>query len=284
MNHRGELSEIAAVLGHDVAVITNIGSAHIGNLGSREEIANAKCEILRSSKPLRALIPHGERLLAHVDGTTVGVNCDAECSLLSKDGYFAEYRSARLRLTGIKIELKGAHIPECLSFAIAVADILGVSQSDICKALEKPSCICRETKIARVGGLRIIDDGYNASYESILCALKTLAREDGRKIAVIGDVLELGDLSDDIHYAIGKACALSGISALFTFGGFADKIALGAYSSGMKKDTVFINANSDDPEKTARDILGFAKADDIILFKASHSTGIGRIIDEIKNL
>jgi UDP-N-acetylmuramyl pentapeptide synthase len=101
---------------------------------------------------------------------------------------------------------------------------------------------------------------------------------------VIGDVLELGECADDIHFAIGKACGLAGLSALFTFGKYAEQIARGAYASGMKKEAVFVNGDLSDPTKTAKDILNFSTADDIILFKASHSTEIGRIIDEIKSL
>ena len=286
MNHGGELSAISEALQPNVAAITNIGTSHIGNFGSRDAIAKAKLEILNStSKPI-AIVPYEEALLSKVNGRTVSLCSDRSSYYMRYDG--SENRASFFmngtRLSEFEIKPKGTHIPKCLAFALAAAVEVGADTRYLCEAVEAVLDVPRATHITGLLKFRIIDDSYNASYESIVAALKTLTEETGRKVAVIGDVMELGDRAGDIHFSIGKACAEYGISLLFTFGEYASKIAEGALAAGFKKENVYVNSDPRNPYETARTIVSHCRCDDIILFKASHRTGMHRIIKAIEQI
>ena len=286
MNHGGELSAISEALQPNVAAITNIGTSHIGNFGSRDAIAEAKLEILNSASMPTAIIPYEESLLSKVRGRTVSICSDSS-------SYFLRYADSENHASFLKdgslisefeIKPKGTHIPKCLAFALAIAVEVGADIGHLREAVESVLDVPRATHISRIKNFRIIDDSYNASYESIVAALKTLTAEKGRHAAVIGDVLELGGKADDIHFSIGKSCAESDISLLFTFGEYAKKIAEGATAAGFKNENVYVNSDPRNPYETARMIVSHCLCDDIILFKASHRTGMHRIIKAIEEI
>lgn len=284
MNHAGELSRIAECIRPDIAVITKIGTAHIGNLGSREAIASAKCEILSHGSPM-LFKPYGEKLLNNIPGKTVSCSSnEADYALLQASEKVYEFHSERQGFR-VNVDLPlGAHTPECLAFALAVCDALGMNESEIIEALPEISNIERGIRMTTIGDAFILDDSYNASYESVISALSTLGRHSGRRVAVLGDILELGNESKYIHEAVGKACVKHGVDELYTFGTLANDIAVGAVNEGFDRNNVYINPDLSDPGKTAKAISDNSRPGDMILFKASHKTDIYRIIAELKRL
>ena len=225
MNHAGELLRIADCIRPDIAVITKIGTAHIGNLGSREAIASAKCEILSQGSPM-LIKPYGEKLLKEIPGKTVSFGCtDADFGLLRTSENRYEFHSERQTCSDITDLPLGEHSPECLAFALAVCDVIGMNECEILEALPGISNIERALRFLNIGDALILDDSYNASYESVISALSTLGKHNGRRVAVLGDILELGDKSEEIHEAIGKACVEHEADELYTFGSLAKHIA-----------------------------------------------------------
>lgn len=290
MNHQGELARISECIIPDIAVITNIGTSHIGNFGTREAIANAKREILLASSPI-ALIPHGEPLLSGIPRVkTVSTSSQsASYYLLSdyKNGMLRfDFYSEKLVLKEIQTSFVARHISECLAYTLAICAELDFSVEEIFASIDEINRVSTllEKRAVRFGDFYILDDSYNSSYESIYCAFKTLKAQSGTPCALIGDILELGASAEKIHRHVGMLCADAKLSKLYLLGRFAKDVAYGAMQNGMSKDRIFINENLDFPEITAMQIIENSENDDVILFKASHKMNLSRIASLIEKM
>ena len=292
MNHAGEIQELSCLVRPDIAVITNIGTAHIGNLGSRENIAAAKLEILQGCAPDALFLrPCGEPLL-HVPkdraitemeiGKEKTCVCHFENLFLRRAETVADYFFDTRYFPALYVAGVGEHIAMCGAFALAVGCILGINEEGIRKGLRATGTEKMRQEILTRHGITVILDCYNASPESVRAALHTLQEMDTssshRKCALLGDMLELGDQTRKLHEAAGEACVAAGVTQLFTFGAAAENIAAGAERCGMKKEAIHHNPNPAAPEISAGQLSEYLQPGDILLIKASRALAAERIL------
>ena len=269
INHPGEMTELSAILRPHISVITCIGHAHIGAFGSRERIAAEKREILRHAEGEGTLfVPITEPLLF----------------LLPPNGIqrraVTPFDAHTCKKYGLSFE--ETDIPRNLAYAFgkAVGEACRLSEEEIRLGLHRIASLETRRKVYSYHGIRIIDDGYNASPESMLSALLFLASEKrGKRIAVLGDMLELGEKSDSFHHAVGRFAA-SHADTLFFFGDYAETYAEGASAGGAKQNHILSN----DKTTAANEIAACLSEGDSILFKASRALRSEELIACLKHL
>ncbi len=290
MNHYGELATLSDCLKPDIAVITNIGNAHIGNFGSKENIAKAKKEIIHKNTKA-VFVPYGEPLLWDIPNA-VGVSLNdpeadiylSTCSA-SADGSAGVFYKNRDRLFPFSISIPGRHIMACLAFAVAVCDHLKIDRKLIKAGIESLSCEDVRQKYLHFKDFSVYDDSYNSSPEALRSAFQLLALNKAKvKSALIGDMLELGGKTEALHFEAGVLAAKAGIRKLYLFGVYSPFIMEGALSHGMPREDIFINTDTTAHEITAKQILENHIPDELILFKASHSLRLSRVCEYIRLL
>ena len=283
MNSQGEISRLAKCLCPNIALITNIGSAHIGKLGSREKIAKAKLEILDGIDDGILLCPLEEKLLSHVK--------NKECFSLSDDNaeYYLrqvydrqiEVYKNRLKYCDSFFALTELHHRFCLSAACAIAMKVGLEPSQLSYGISRISRHNTRQRVFYNEKCYFHCDCYNASRESVLSALLEFEKADfeGEKNLILGDILELGDMNEAIHFEIGKAISKDKINNLFLFGNSAEIVKLGAVTNGFPADRIFTNTDLNSPHVTAEQITEHMSLGDHFLLKASRGIRLERILD-----
>lgn len=285
MNALGEISRLSSAVKPDYAVITNIGTAHIGMLGTRNLIAKAKLEIKDGMKKGGILfVPKEEHLLMEKG--------DMFFSLTNKNAdYFLEtdeHRNLKFYKDGELIfsketKLKARHHLYALLISLSVSHKLGVSKDTLLKICANIDERCLRKKSEKVGDLFIEDDTYSASPEAVKAELEYL-KTSGKSFSVLlGDMLELGNMTEEAHREIGRLAYEAGARFLFTFGVYSHFIKMGAVDAGMKRECIFTNQDTGAPEVSAEQILQYATPGETVLFKASHSIRADRIIKNIKD-
>ncbi len=289
MNHLGEIEMLSRALRPNISVITNIGTAHVGMLGNRKRIAEAKLEILKGMSVPTVIVPYEEILLKDAPGsyTYSTENKSADCFILPKEelssGSKFEVRTGKWSIPENSTVLPGRHILSSIAIGVSVMDILDYSMSDVRGALTMLSPDLIRAKEYDIGKISVYDDTYSSSPEAIIAVFKLLALDKSRtRSCVLGDMLELGEHSEQLHCKIGEAVHSYGFSRLYTFGKLAQKIADAAKRSGMKPENIFTNCDLSAPEITAEQIFKSCEAGEIILFKASHEIDAGRICECLK--
>ncbi len=294
MRGLGEIERLSCCAAPDVAVITNIGTAHIGRLGSREAIATAKCEITASLRPDGlVVIPAGDPLLEAALAAVwqgpvcrVGLASDALApgtpapDLL---GTVAEPLGGgsglgRLELADgsqVPLPLPGRHNARNLLLALAVARHLGVDLAALADlAVALPGGRCRRQQL---GGITLLDETYNASPEAVLAALELLAREPlapgARRYAVLGTMLELGDHSLALHGQVARRAAELGLDGLVVVDGGAEGAAMLEAAAALAR-----LKRVPTPEDAAVEIAGWLQPGDALLLKASRGVALERLI------
>ena len=284
MNHKNEISLLSKCANPDIGVITTIGTAHIGNLGSREEIALAKLEILDGMTDGKLLLPYGEPLLEKTHSAlSVGRNSSLSDFSLNDSGDGYSFKSSNAYINGIEFFDSREHILYNLAFAIAVAKILGLSGEDIIKGVKAITPSNLRQRFIKLSGFTIFDDSYNASLESIRADLKYISSLKRPTGAFLGDILELGDNTKDIHVEIGRIAADFKIDHLYLYGEYASYIAEGALETGMDEDDIYINTDMSSVNTSISQIKRYHSEGEIILFKASHKLRLDKIADMIEN-
>ncbi len=279
MNHFGELSRISGAAKPDIAVITNIGTAHIGFLGSREGICKAKLEILDGMPEDGIAVFCGDEPLLWEKRKSVGHKVytygieNPECDIigrLRKDGTFdiinnslpTEALPAGEKLSA-SLKVPGEHnILNALAAAL-VGLVLEENPDDIVRGLNAYETSGLRQNIYEKGGFHIYADCYNASPEAMESTLKVLADMPGRRFAVLGSMLELGDYTEEGHRLTGGYAAQYA-DALYAYGPSAGYMAEGAKKNGMKDVRVF-----EDHKALASMLRAEAKEGDSLLFKGS---------------
>ena len=291
MNHRGEIAALSDAVRPDMALITNIGTAHIGNLGSREMIAEAKKEILVGMRGGPVLVPAEEPLLATLPHRVTVSSADpgADFFLLPTEtnagGSCADFYHGSRTLRGLSLPMPGRHLLNALAFALSAAVLLGLSDSEICDGISLITKDKVRQSCYKVGKLTIFDDAYNASPESMLAAIGTLdVFSFSKKSALIGDMLELGAKTEESHRALGEALVRHGFSDLYLFGVYAPFTAAGARALGKGRVRIFENTDPLAPEITAKEILAHGSEDEILLVKGSRGIRLERIIEVMKEI
>lgn len=278
MNHFGEISLLTDIARPTLAVITNIGTSHIGNLGSRENILKAKLEILEGMIVPKIIINNDNDLLRKwyeknknkIEIHTFGIQNESE--LTAKDIKLKEESSEFLAkspsgLVKINVPVGGEHFVYNALCAIEVGHILGIADDNIKKGIEKFELTKKRMDIKKLAnGAILINDAYNASYESMKASLNFLARHTGkRKIAVLGDMFELGEYTEELHRNVGKEVVKNGIDILICSGENSKYIIEEAKKSKNLK-IYFMNNNEQIVEKLTQEL----RNGDVVLVKASN--------------
>lgn len=278
MNHFGELERLARMGQPDVAVITNIGMSHIENLGSQEGIFKAKMEITKNFNKNNTLIVNGDdKFLAKTKGMSeykvvyYGID-NPENDVFAKDivnkGLKGIEFTAVVDGTDYRVSVTqpGRHNVYNALAAICVGREFGVDVDDSIGGIKNCEYTSQRLEVTEKGGVQIINDCYNASPDSIRAALGVLSYAvTERKIAVLGDVLEMGDYAKDAHYALGKSVVDNGVDMLITAGENAAYIAKGAKDCGMENVVSF--PKTLDACNYVKDVV---RPGDAVLIKASH--------------
>lgn len=286
MNHSGEISRLSKCATPDIAVITKIGTAHIGNLDSRENIARAKLEIVDGTKDCKLVIPYGEPLLNDVKNayTFSTKHKNAYIYINNNEGNLTICTSDSC--VNVKTDLLGDAITECLCAATVAALLSEVNLKQIKDELSFISNDISRQKFISFGVFDVLADYYNASYESVISSLDFLStlKKYSSKGALLGSIYELGDKANKIHYNIGVYAAKSRLDNLFIFGEYANDVFNGAVSGGMAKEKIYIIEDTTDFEKAAVLIKKHSIKNEIILFKASHAVNLGRVVEHLQKI
>jgi len=286
MSARGEIARLSQVALPDLAVITNVGSSHIEYLGSREGIRDAKMEILTGLRPGGKLFLNGdEPLLAGVEGAIYASfdRPDADIYIRSCriEGSEARFDGVILgrEMTDVRIPVIGRHNVYNAAVAAGVGLTMGMTEEEIRAGLADFVNTGMRQKISVTGGITVIEDCYNASPESMASALNVLRdAASGRKIAVLGEMRELGSHSARLHRQVGNLAAGMGVDALITFGELADELAAGAAEGGLAPEVIRSFPDLTDPEAPAEALRKLLLPGDTVLFKASRGVEMERII------
>ena len=291
MNHLGEIHELTNIAKPSLSVISNIGTSHIGNLGSRENILKAKLEILDGMTNKKVIINNDNDMLhkwnledENAEKITFGIH-EKSIYMASKVKMTEESNefSVELNSTEYKFTTQKpgeVFILNALS-AIAVGMEYGVPIDKIQRAIANAEITKNRLDIEKVNDVLLIKDYYNASFESIKPSLEYLANLNrGRKIAVLGDIKEVGSFSKEIHEKVGKEVAKNKIDKLITVGEEAKNIVKKAKNEGMSNEDV---CSCDSNEQAIEVLKGMLLKGDTVLLKASNSMKFGEIYDEIVN-
>ena len=246
MNHFGEIARLTHIAQPDIAVITNIGTMHIENLGSREGILQAKLEILEGLRPNGIAVFNGDDVLLRREAEkyrAVTFGRGAENDVRAEEIRVTEEQTSFTvkgfgKTFSVTLPVAGEHYVLDALAAVAVGLQCGVSPEKIAAALAcfrntgmRQKSYCRD-------GVHIIEDCYNAGPESMRAALKVLQGAHGRKIAVLGGMLELGGFAPQAHYEIGQAAAETA-DVLFAYGANSEAYVAGAKAAGMAEAESF---------------------------------------------
>lgn len=288
MNNLNEISFLSEIAKPDIAIITNVGTAHIGNLGSRENILKAKLEILDGLNTNGTLIINNDNDLLHsayddliknYNVMTVGIDSrsDINSTDINVDNNIScdiNYKENKLSLN---IPIDNKYFIYNAMVAYAVGKKLNIDDNLIKKGIENFELTQnRMEKISLDNNITIISDCYNASLEAMDGSLEALSNYKNRKIAVLGDMLELGSYAEEIHRKVGKLVIKNNIDILVTVGRYGKFIALEA-SNNM--DNVYSFDNNQEAINYLKNII---KENDTILVKASHSMNFIEIVNNLK--
>ena len=284
MRGLGEIHRLSVCAEPDVAVITNIGTAHIGRLGSRAAIAQAKCEITDRLKPSGLLvIPAGDPLLeAEVSRVWSG---RVQRVALSDDtlepgtpapDWVAQLQGQSIKLAsqGLKLTnpLEGRHNARNFLLALAAAQELGVTAEQLRDlSVSLPGGRARRLNI---NGISVLDETYNASPEAMLASLELLSQQPGgHRYAVVGTMLELGDQSLSLHRQVGEKAAALGLDGLVVVASEPEASAVMQGAAGLSKLVCVAS-----PEAAAEPLKQWLSPGDHVLLKASRGIALERLI------
>ena len=292
MNHAGEIRTLIGVATPEVRVWTNVGEAHIGYFGSADAIADAKAEIMEDASADTVLIANADdaRVMARVPsfaGRTITFGISERADVRATDVEDLGLDGSRAMLTtpggqrALKTPLLGrGHLMNVLC-ATAVALEMGIDLDVIVDRVSQLKPSSRRGAILRLPkGVTVIDDSYNSSPSALQRSLEVIARSWGaRRIAVLGEMLELGDLSESLHRECGAAAANSRLAKLITIGGEPAR-ALGeaAIEAGMPRAAVTHFGNS---TEAAPAIASQVTAGDVVLVKGSRGTRTDLVVERL---
>ena len=285
MSHFGEIAYLSHIGNPDVAVIINVGVMHMENLGSREGVLQAKLEILEGLKPegkaffcgdndmLRNCRPGREVTYFGTDAAvcTVCGSCVEE-----KDGILSFDVTAGAERFRIRLPLEGQHYVCDALAAVAVGLSMGVSPENIALRLSVFQNMAGRQEIFTAKGCTIIKDCYNAGPESMAAALSVLGRRGSKRIAVLGDMLELGEQTLDAHVQTGIRAA-EHADILLSYGPNACHMVAAAREKGMPAEKALM---FEDRGVMAQALKALAVPGDTILFKGSHGMHMELVLEQ----
>ena len=305
MSSRGEIAAMTRAVRPSIAMIVNIGSSHLEYLGTRENIARAKLEIasglsegdtllINGDEPLLAnlgqdfgedlpVIPEGVRVLRL--SLTGNENADYQAvNITPRDGGMVfDLATPSGIWQDLYVPAVGQHFVWAASFAAAVGQLSGLHEGQVRAGLASYRPAAMRQDIREIGGITLMVDCYNAAPESMKAALSALSLIAGchRRIAVLGDMKELGENTVALHRSVGVFAAEGGIDLLITVGELGAEIAKGAMEAGMSPDAIRITGGKDTYEATADYLKSILRVGDHVLFKASRSMALETMVEAL---
>lgn len=285
MSNLGEISLLSSIACPDVGVITNIGFSHIENLKTRENILKAKLEILDGMTSSSPLILNGDDNMLRslktchkkvIYYSSTDKNADYYAYDIEENEKSSSF-SAKTPIGNFKVEvnLPGRHNVLNSLAAIAVGEEFGLSAKDIVLGISKYKATALRQNIYKFKDVTVYDDCYNSAPNSLKASIDTLSKMKGRKVAVLGDMLELGEMSEALHERAGEE--LSEIDIIYLYGDYAESFASGAVKGGVDKKNIMV---FNDKKELARTLIKNTRAGDVILFKASRGMKAEDIIKD----
>ena len=287
MNNLGEISVLSKIAKPNIAVITNVGTSHIGNLGSRENILKAKLEILDGLSSEGTLIinndndmlnPWKEKYAGSVKVITYGIENNSDFmaeDITSKENsseFSVKYNGNN---ADIIVPVGGNHFVYNALSAIAVGTSLNIPIEDIKRGIEKFELTKSRMEVLKTkSNYTIINDCYNANYDSMKAAIEYLSKTTAnRKIAVLGDMLELGEYSNELHKKVGEEVAKNKIDILVTVG------EMGKVISNTAKEAGIVVYQCENNQNAIDTINSIVKPEDVVLVKASNGMKFKEIVE-----
>ncbi len=275
MDHAGEITALSLAAEPDIAVITNVGTAHIENLGSREGILKAKCEITAGLKKGAPLVINADNdmlaTLKEGDFKLVKFGIDAKNCYMTAENIVSDAAGSKFTAvceSGERAEVfvpaVGIHQVYNAICALTVGKLLGYTLASSAQGIADYVPEGMRQNVKSVNGMTFIEDCYNANPDSMDAALRTLkAIKKTRAVAVLSDMLALGEMSESAHRKVGKTAAKLGCDAVFSFGEYGRFIAAEAEKNGCKAFWY------ESKEQLTADLGKYLKKDDTVLFKGS---------------
>lgn len=287
MDHKGQISVLTNCVRPDAAVITNIGVSHLENLGSREGILSAKMEIVEGLKDGGKLFLNSDDpylMSVHVENHKIiyyGINnteSKYKAENIEAGEGFTEFDICFCGNTQhIVIPTIGIHNVYNALAAFAVACEHGIKPENAAEGLKGYTPSGMRQRMRSVAGITFIEDCYNASPDSVRAAINTLSSlKAERKIAVLGDMLELGSVSEEAHRNSGMLAAKKGIDAVFTLGERSKATAERAKEMGVETAESFMTH-----EELTERLYSFIKPGDAVIFKASRAMRLEDVINPL---
>jgi UDP-N-acetylmuramoyl-tripeptide--D-alanyl-D-alanine ligase len=292
MSSPGEISILTKISQPQIGVITNIGPAHLESMQSMERIAKAKFELPDNMPYPRTLVLNADdQILAKRIARTQPEEKVVSFGVKKKADFIADrieangngYISFRVnKNTQVKLSLLGWHNVYNALAAFSVGRLLGVEEPKIKEGLESFSPSRLRMELVSIDNIRIINDSYNANPVSMEKALETLKnmKTFGRKIAVLGDMLELGYREMDFHLELGRKVAQSGVKLLITIGQLARFIGEGAREAGLRSSDILNLKNN---SEVSLYLLENLKDGDLVLVKGSRKMRTEEIVFSLKS-
>lgn len=289
MRGLGQIESLAEVVRPTIGIVTNVSEAHIELLGSIENIAKAKGELVEAIQSGGTIILNADnrhtaemKNLAGEGVKVVTYGLENPADLTATDILIGSVSTEftlnyRGKAFDFEIPMLGRHNVSNALAAIAAGLTVGLSVEEIQRGISTLTTTKMRFEVIRRDGLTIVNDAYNASPASMRVAIRTTSEVyDGRLIAVLGDMLELGEISEKVHREIGEELVENKFDMLITLGELGKFIAAGARDAGLKNVYTF-----DTHEDAAKKILELVRDGDTILFKASHVMHMEKIIELI---
>ena len=292
INHVGEMEKMSRALRPDLGVITNVGSAHIGHFGDFSTLVGEKFKLCEGIGRNGALVvPISLKNvgfpvpLCHVFSVGEGETADfsVENIAVGAFGTRCDLHHGKREITNLAWPIPGVVGKSVLGLCAAVGMLCGRSEAQIRAGLEKAAHAPMHSKAYAAGEMLFFEDCYNASPEACLAALEGLCLLAGARprVAVLGDMLELGAYSGILHRTLGASVYKSGVDYLFTYGALAAQIARGAKEAGMAASRIFSFAVGEE-QLLAKELHARVPADAAVLYKASRALCMERVIEEVR--
>lgn len=292
MDRPGEIDYLGDIVKPDVGIITNIGDAHIERLGSRENIFKAKCELLPHIKKDGLLILNGDdELLSTMKGHTgmktvfcgKGEELEYRAQVTGGDGlsHICCQLTTPAMDRSVRIPALGEHMIYPTLIASAVGEHFGMTPDQIEQGLSQfvPTRM-RMNILRRADQITILDDTYNANPQSMRAAVSVLADSNcGWRVAVLGDMLELGPFAPSLHKGVGEYLGKSGINCLVAVGEMSEYIAEGARESGVSE--IYHCVDNQEAKRVLQNVI---KPHSTILVKASRGMHLEELTAQLKEL
>lgn len=290
INHFGEMHRLSRMAAPDIVVMTNIGDCHLEALGSREGILKAKSEIFDFSREDGTVIVNGDDdMLSGIKEVhkkapvTFGKNKNNNCYVtnIHSKGLFGTEAEIHMPFGSFRAEipLPGEHMVYNALAASAVGEALGLSAEEIRAGIAAVRPTAGRSNLIKCGDRVILDDCYNANPVSMCAAIDLLAQADTRKVAILGDMFELGEDREKLHGEVGRYAAQHSVDVIICVGELSENMAREAEKSASEKCSVYYYAEKED---MLREMGQLIEPGDTVLVKASHGMGFAEVVEKLK--